>query len=58
VSGIGRIIDGSKYIQDAMYFYGKWQGSRENKEWAKDKEKKKRKGVKMLKNPKKKNISL
>lgn len=40
VSGIGRITDGSKYIQDAMYFYGKWQGSRENKEWAKDKEKK------------------
>ena len=40
VSGRERISDGCKYIQDAMYFYGKWQGSRENKEWAKDKEEK------------------
>ncbi|HFT5241424.1 TPA: hypothetical protein ACGTP8_002211 [Yersinia enterocolitica] len=39
VSGRERITDGCKYIQDAMYFYGKWQGSRENKEWAKNKEK-------------------
>ncbi|MCP9676073.1 hypothetical protein NNC12_20785 [Escherichia fergusonii] len=40
MSGRERISDGCKYIQDAMYFYGKWQGSRENKEWAKENEKK------------------
>ncbi|EAS2066643.1 hypothetical protein A2I42_24865 [Salmonella enterica] len=33
------ITDGCKYLQYAMYFYGKWQGSREYKEWAGEKEK-------------------
>lgn len=40
VSGRKRIIDGCNYIQDAMYFYGKWHGSREHKEWAEYKVKK------------------
>ncbi|MFJ3292843.1 hypothetical protein ACIPKK_12580 [Enterobacter asburiae] len=40
VSARERINDGCKYIQDAMYFYGKWQGSREHKEWAEHKVKK------------------
>lgn len=40
VSEMGRKSDGCKYIQNAMYFYGKWQGSREQKEWAENKEKK------------------
>lgn len=39
VSGRERIIDACNYIQDAMYFYGKWHGSREHKEWAEHKEK-------------------
>lgn len=34
VSGRERLIDAFDYIQDAMYFYGKWHGSREHKEWA------------------------
>ncbi|HDQ4039435.1 TPA: hypothetical protein ACGE8O_002332 [Yersinia enterocolitica] len=40
VSDRGRITDGCKYLQDAMYFYGKWQGSRERKEWDEEKKKK------------------
>lgn len=40
VSGRERIIDACNYIQDAMYFYGKWHGSREHKEWAEHKGKK------------------
>ncbi len=40
VSGRERIIDACNYIQDAMYFYGKWHGSREHKEWAENEEKK------------------
>ncbi|CAM7078743.1 hypothetical protein ENINMA044M2_14300 [Enterobacter intestinihominis] len=40
VSARERINDGCKYIQDAMYFYGKWHGSREHKEWAEHKGKK------------------
>lgn len=40
VSERGRKADGCKYIQNAMYFYGKWQGSREHKEWAEHKVKK------------------
>lgn len=36
VAGKGRITDGCKYLQDAIYIYGKWQGSREYKELAKE----------------------
>lgn len=32
-----RMADGCKYLQFAMYFYGKWQGSREYKEWIEEK---------------------
>ncbi|MFP2516513.1 hypothetical protein [Buttiauxella agrestis] len=39
VAGSGRITDGCKYLQDAMCFYGKWQGSREHKEWVDEKRK-------------------
>lgn len=39
MAGSGRITDGCKYLQDAMCFYGKWQGSREHKEWVDEKRK-------------------